>query len=188
MAIVTGGNTGIGKITVRDLAQKGAHVVLASRSISKGEEARKDVCEYILGTGADSDSGSGCHVTVLALDLASLSSVLAFSEQVSAQFQHIDMLILNAGIMFGEYATTAEGYERQWGTNHLGHFFLAERLLPVLGAGSRVVTVSSSAHQGPYQGGVAFDQLESNLNYNPLCVPVCLPACSLQVLRCALPH
>jgi NAD(P)-dependent dehydrogenase (short-subunit alcohol dehydrogenase family) len=173
VAIVTGANTGIGKITVRDLAQKGAHVVLASRSTSKGEAARQEVCASIGKKDKDEEEegDSECPVTVLALDLASLDSVLAFSSRVTARFDRIDMLILNAGIMFGEYATTAEGYERQWGTNHLGHFFLVQRLLPVLSSSqARVVTVSSSAHQHPYAGGIAFDQLDSDLNYSPLYV------------------
>eukprot|EP00603_Paraphysomonas_imperforata_P007423 CAMPEP_0114429044 /NCGR_PEP_ID=MMETSP0103-20121206/9263_1 /TAXON_ID=37642 ORGANISM="Paraphysomonas imperforata, Strain PA2" /NCGR_SAMPLE_ID=MMETSP0103 /ASSEMBLY_ACC=CAM_ASM_000201 /LENGTH=361 /DNA_ID=CAMNT_0001598329 /DNA_START=104 /DNA_END=1189 /DNA_ORIENTATION=+ len=162
VAVVTGANTGIGKITVRDLAQKGARVVLTSRSVSKGNAARQEVCELI---GQQEDER--CPVTVMALDLASLESVLDFSSQLLDQFDRIDMLILNAGIMFGEYATTAEGFERQWGTNHLGHFFLVERLLPLLMTSrARVVSVSSSAHNMPYSHGIEFDQLESDKNYN----------------------
>lgn len=142
-------------------------MVLASRSLSKGQVARQEVCEYIGRSDED------CPVSVLALDLASLDSVLAFADRLTVLYAHIDILILNAGIMFGDYATTEQGYERQWGTNHLGHFFLVERLLPLLTrtpthAGARVLTVSSSAHWYPYSEGIAFDQLSSDQHYDPL--------------------
>lgn len=164
--MVTGANTGIGKVTVRDLAHKGARVVLTSRSMSKGNTARQEICEFI---GQEDEL---CPVIVMPLDLASLDSVLDFSQQLVNQFDRLDMLILNAGVMFGDYSTTVEGYERQWGTNHLGHFFLVERLLPLLlTSHARVVTVSSSAHQKmPYWNGIEFDQLESDKNYNQLYV------------------
>ena len=136
-------------------------MVLASRSIDKGEAARQEICDEI--------GSEPCDVTVLALDLASLNSVLEFSNEITLRFNRIDMLILNAGIMFTPFGTTADGYERQWGTNHLGHFFLVERLLPMLTASkSRVVCVSSTSHKFPYSGGIAFDQLDSDKNYNPV--------------------
>jgi NAD(P)-dependent dehydrogenase (short-subunit alcohol dehydrogenase family) len=104
---------------------------------------------------------------VMVLDLSSLESILNFATQFTTQFATLDMLILNAGIMFSEFSLTSDGYESQWGTNHLGHFFLVERLLPLLiSSHARVVTVSSSAHKMPYSNGIEFDQLQSDKNYN----------------------
>lgn len=123
--IVTGANSGLGLITARELARVGASVVLAVRNTAKGDDAAATM------TG---------DVTVRALDLQDLASVRAFADQTEA----VDVLVNNAGIMAVPYAQTADGFESQIGTNHLGHFALTNLLLPKIT--DRVVTVSSMMH------------------------------------------
>ncbi len=125
--VVTGANSGVGLETARALAGAGAHVVLACRDVDKGEEAARSL------TGA---------VEVRALDLSDLASVRAFADQVG----DVDVLVNNAGIMGVPFSRSADGVELQLATNHLGHFALANLLLPRLG--DRVVVVSSIAHRG----------------------------------------
>lgn len=163
VAIVTGSNTGIGKVTVRELARKGAHVILTSRSVEKGEQAKKDICAAI--------SPSPCNVDVRQLDLSSLANVKSFVDQFKATnaggVPKLDVLILNAGVMMCPYSETADGVELQFGTNHLGHFHLVQELLPVLEEShARVVTVSSNAHEMGYPEGIKFNQLTSREGYD----------------------
>ncbi|SEH50040.1 NAD(P)-dependent dehydrogenase, short-chain alcohol dehydrogenase family [Mycolicibacterium rutilum] len=139
-AIVTGANSGLGYDTAAVLADKGAHVVLAVRNLDKGAEA----VARIKKTSPDA------VVTLQQLDLSSLDSVRAAADEIRAQHPRIDLLINNAGVMYvPNRETTAEGFEMQFGTNHLGHFaltgLLLDRLLPV--DGSRIVTVSSVGHR-----------------------------------------
>ncbi|RAS63038.1 protochlorophyllide reductase [Lentzea atacamensis] len=128
--LVTGANSGLGLRTAQVLATKGAHVIMGCRSVQRGEAARRTV------------RGSA---QVLELDLAHLGSVRSAAEKVES----LDVLINNAGIMAVPYGQTADGFERQFGTNHLGHAALTWLLLPALKqrAGARVVTVSSLMHQ-----------------------------------------
>jgi NAD(P)-dependent dehydrogenase (short-subunit alcohol dehydrogenase family) len=128
-AIVTGANSGLGEVTARELARVGAHVILAVRNTEKGEAAAQQM------TG---------DVELRRLDLQDLSSVRDFADGVDT----VDVLINNAGIMATPYALTAEGFESQIGTNHLGHFALTNLLLPKLT--DRVVTVSSVMHRIGY--------------------------------------
>jgi NAD(P)-dependent dehydrogenase (short-subunit alcohol dehydrogenase family) len=125
--VVTGASSGLGTITARELARAGARVILAVRDVAKGER----VAEAITGDRE-----------VRALDLADLSSVRAFAEAWTGD---LDILINNAGIMAVPQGTTADGFELQFGTNHLGHFALTNLLLPHIT--DRVVTVSSGAHR-----------------------------------------
>ncbi|BBX54918.1 3-oxoacyl-[acyl-carrier-protein] reductase FabG [Mycobacterium shottsii] len=127
--IVTGANSGLGAVTARELARHGARVILAVRNTSKGEAAAQQM------TGSNAGP-----VEVRRLDLQDLSSVREFAAGVDKS----DLLIDNAGIMATPYALTADGFESQIGTNHLGHFALTNLLLPKLT--DRVVTVSSMAH------------------------------------------
>ncbi|MEB3061466.1 MULTISPECIES: oxidoreductase [Mycolicibacter] len=127
--IVTGANSGLGAVTARELARVGAHVTLAVRDTAKGLTAA---------------AGMPGEVTVRALDLADLSSVRRFADETA----QVDVLINNAGIMAVPFATTADGFESQIGTNHLGHFALTNLLLPKLT--DRVVTVSSLMHRMGY--------------------------------------
>jgi NAD(P)-dependent dehydrogenase (short-subunit alcohol dehydrogenase family) len=134
--IVTGANSGIGLPTARALAEAGAHVVLAVRDVARGEAA------------AESISGD-CEIRQL--DLADLASVRAFANAWQAE---ISVLINNAGVMRTPERRTADGFELQIGTNHLGHFALTNLLLPYLT--DRVVTVASGAHRG---GSISLDDL-----------------------------
>ena len=136
VAIVTGANSGIGYHTALELARKGAEVILAVRSVGKGEAAAADICQGEI-------AGS---VEVMALDLADLSSVAAFADAFRARYERLDLLINNAGVMMCPEGKTADGFETQFGTNHLGHFAFTAGLMPALAPGARVVTLSSGAH------------------------------------------
>ncbi len=146
--IVTGANSGIGFHAARALTDRGASVTLAVRDLTKGEEAARRIPG---------------KTEVRRLDLADLDSVRAFAEGWD---EPLDLLVDNAGIMAPPYRTTAQGFESQLGTNHLGHFALAGLLLPRLleTAAPRVVTVSSGAHR---MGKIRFDDLQSEQSYKP---------------------
>ena len=151
VAIVTGANTGLGFETARMLAARGAAVVLAVRDVEKGKQAAARI------TG---------DVNVQALDLTSLDSIRSAAADLRATHSRIDLLINNAGVMFTPKQTTADGFELQFGTNHLGHFaltgLLLDRLLPV--PGSRVVTVSSNGHR--IRAAIHFDDLQWERSYS----------------------
>jgi NAD(P)-dependent dehydrogenase (short-subunit alcohol dehydrogenase family) len=148
VAVVTGGNSGIGKEAARELARAGATVVIASRDTAKGEKAVNDI--------------GGASVRVEELDLADLDSVRAFADRAEVP---IDLLINNAGVMAPPRRLTKDGFESQFGTNHLGHFALTGLLLPKLLAAPapRVVTLSSGAHR---MGMIKFDDLQRERGYN----------------------
>src|SRR2546421_8788163 len=148
-AVVTGGNRGIGYPTGKELADHGARVVVASRSADKGRAAVEAI-----GAGAE----------WAPLDLADLGSVRKFAEGVTGP---LDLLINNAGVMMIPRQRTADGFEMQLGTNHLGHFALTGLLLPALLAAPapRVVTVSSGEH---HKGQMDFDDLMSEHSYGPM--------------------
>ncbi|GGT48009.1 oxidoreductase [Streptomyces purpureus] len=135
-AVVTGANSGIGLVTARELARRGATVVLACRSESRGTEAAGLIRRHI----------PGAKVRFTALDLADLGSVRRFAE--TFPYERLDLLVNNAGVMALPYGRTADGFETQFGVNHLGHFALTGLLTPRLLAtpGARVVTVSSGLH------------------------------------------
>lgn len=155
-AIVTGANSGIGLETARVLAHKGAHVVLACRNQEKAEVA----CANIRQRDAHA------KVEFQPLDLSSLESVKTFAEGFTAVHKRLDLLINNAGLMMPPFGRTADGFELQFGTNHLGHFALTGRLLPMLlqTAGARVVTVSSVLHR---YGSLDFQNLNAEKGYSP---------------------
>lgn len=159
VAIVTGGNSGIGLIECRELARHGARVILACRSEQKGSEALDQIR---VGLGS---AGKSAEIEVRLLDLASLDSVRAFAEGVSGDLPDgLDLLVNNAGVMAPPRLETEDGFELQIGTNHLGHFALTARLFPALKSrpGSRVVTVSSVAAR---LGRLNFDDLHSRRSY-----------------------
>ena len=158
-AIVTGGNSGIGLIAARELARHGAAVTIACRDTGKGDAAVEKIRADL---GA---AGTGAEVFVGKLDLASLDSVREFAEGFRANHAGgFDLLINNAGVMAPPRKTTADGFELQFGTNHLGHFALTGLLFDLLAEkpGSRVVTVSSNAHK---PGKINFDDLQSERRY-----------------------
>jgi NAD(P)-dependent dehydrogenase (short-subunit alcohol dehydrogenase family) len=156
VAVVTGANTGLGFETARALAVHGAAVVLAVRDVEKGKRA----AARITGTAP------GADLTVQELDLTSLESVRAAAAQLRAAHHKIDLLINNAGVMYPPRQTTRDGFELQFGTNHLGHFaltgLLLDRMLPV--PGSRVVTVSSLGHR--IRARIRFDDLQWERSYD----------------------
>ncbi|MEX3758438.1 SDR family NAD(P)-dependent oxidoreductase [Mycobacteroides abscessus] len=156
IAIVTGANTGLGLETAKALAAHGAHVILAVRNAEKGKAAAEAI------TAAHSNA----DVTLQSLDLSSLESVRRASDELKGRYDKIDLLINNAGVMWTEKSSTADGFELQFGTNHLGHYaltgLLLERLLPV--EGSRVVTVSSIGHR--IRADIHFDDLQWERDYD----------------------
>jgi NAD(P)-dependent dehydrogenase (short-subunit alcohol dehydrogenase family) len=157
IAIVTGSNTGLGFDTARVLAEHGAKVVLAVRDTAKGEAAATRIRE----------TSEGADVSVQPLDLGSLESVRAAADELKAAHPRIDLLINNAGVMYPSTRTlTKDGFETQFGTNHLGHFALTGLLLEnLLGVpGSRVVTVSSVGHR--IIAKIHFDDLQWEKKYN----------------------
>ena len=153
-AVVTGANSGIGFEAAATLARRGARTVLACRDTGKAEAAAARI----------SAAAPGASVPVVRLDLASLDSIRAAADQILATCGQIDLLINNAGLMWPPYGKTADGFELQFGTNHLGHFALTglvlEAMLPV--PGSRVVTVSSNGHR---TGRIDFADLQSERHY-----------------------
>lgn len=168
VVIVTGANSGIGYETARALAAKGAHVVLACRTQAKAERAAASIAEQaadVATTVARDHLAERLEPAVL--DLADLASVRAFADRVLSRHDRIDLLINNAGVMaVPERSETADGFELQLGTNHLGHFALTGLLLDRILAtpGARVVTVSSGAHRF---GSMDFDDLQALASYNP---------------------
>ncbi|WP_099023652.1 SDR family NAD(P)-dependent oxidoreductase [Mycolicibacterium palauense] len=155
-AVITGANTGLGYETAKALAGAGARVVLAVRNPDKGKAAADLI----------SRRTAGAEVSVQELDLTSLASVHAAADALLAGHDRIDLLINNAGVMYpSPRQSTSDGFELQFGTNHLGHFALTGLLLGRLltTPGSRVVTVSSIGHRF---GRIRFDDLQWERSYN----------------------
>jgi NAD(P)-dependent dehydrogenase (short-subunit alcohol dehydrogenase family) len=156
LAVVTGANTGLGLETAGLLAAHGASVVLAVRDVDKGKHAATRIADTV----------PGANLTIQHLDLTSLESIHAAADELRAKHPKIDLLINNAGVMYTPKQTTHDGFELQFGTNHLGHFaltgLLLEQMLPV--PGSRVVTVSSMGHR--IRARINFDDLQSERSYN----------------------
>ena len=157
VAVITGSNTGLGYETAAALAAKGAHVVMAVRNLDKG----KDAAALIHKSSPNAD------VALQELDLTSLDSIRAAAEQLRATHDHIDLLINNAGVMYTPKSHTKDGFEMQFGTNHLGHFALTGLVLDRLlkRDGSRVVTVSSNGHK---VGRINFADLQSERGYRKM--------------------
>ncbi len=157
--VVTGGNSGLGYESVKAFAGKGAEVVLASRSVDKGEEAKMKI---------QKDVPEG-KIKVMQLDLGDLESVRNFASAFKSAYKKLDVLLNNAGIMMTPYFTTKDGFEGQFGTNHLGHFALTGLLMDILlhTEGARIVNVSSGAHKN---GKMDFDNLQfsEGREYSPM--------------------
>ncbi len=157
LAIVTGANSGIGYQAARYLSRAGAAVILACRSREKGEAASAKIVA----------TQPSAQVEVRILDVADLDSVRRFAAEFLTEGKPLDLLINNAGVMaLPERRTTPQGFEMQFGTNHLGHFALTGLLLPALlrQPKSRVVTVASIAHK---RGRLNFDDLNAERRYDP---------------------
>ena len=157
-AIVTGGNAGLGYQTARELARAGAQVVLACRSLERGQAALKTI----------QAEQPAAQVFVAHLDTSSLDSVRSFADAVLEAGEPVDMLVNNAGIMaVPQRQTSVDGFELQLATNYLGHFALTGRLLPVLlrAAAPRVVSLSSNAHK---RSKIYFGDLQMEQGYAPM--------------------
>lgn len=153
-ALVTGANSGLGRVMSRELARAGARVVLACRDTTRGEAAAQAIRAAV----------PAADVHVRRLDLADLSSIQAFAEEYTEDHSGLDILVNNAGVMAVPYRTTADGFELQLGTNHLGHFALTGLLLGALLArpAPRVVTVTSTLHR---MGHIDFTDLHGERRY-----------------------
>ncbi len=154
--IVTGASSGIGFEAAKALAAKNAHVVLAVRNTARGEGAAAKI----------RTAHPGASLTVSALELTSLTSVREFAERMDATLPALDILLNNAGLgLQAKRSLTADGFERQFGTNHLGHFALTGRLIPTLlrAPAPRVVTIASIAHK---RGAIDLNDLQTERPYN----------------------
>jgi len=155
VVLVTGANSGLGLVTVRELARKGAHVVITARDSAKGEGAEAEIRDEVPEARLESR----------VLDLADLASVRELAAAVTADHERLDVLVNNAGVMMTPKGETADGFELQFGTNHLGHFALTGLLLERIGGPDpRVVTVSSLEHRA---GRIDFDDLDWERHYDP---------------------
>jgi NAD(P)-dependent dehydrogenase (short-subunit alcohol dehydrogenase family) len=154
VAVVTGANSGLGRVTSRELARAGARVIMTARDEGRGREAIEAVRADV----------PDAQVELASLDLADLSSVREFAQRFSAGNEGLDTLVNNAGVMALPRRETADGFEMQFGTNHLGHFALTGLLLERLLAQPepRVVTVSSGAHR---MGKIDFNDLQGERSY-----------------------
>lgn len=156
LAVITGANVGLGMETAKILAARGAAIVLAVRNIDKGKSAMAAIKADL----------PNAEITVQALDLSSLDSVRRAADSLRTNYDQIDLLVNNAGVMYTKESRTADGFELQFGTNHLGHFALTglilERMLSV--EGSRIVTVSSIGHK--ILSNIDFDDLDFHKGYN----------------------
>src|SRR6266581_2422050 len=155
-AVVTGATGGLGYETTLALAKAGSEVILTGRDDRKGQSAIEKICREV----------TGARVSYEHLDLANLASIADFAQRMHAR-RSLDLLVNNAGVMaLPRRQTTADGFEMQFGTNHLGHFALTARLMPLLrrASGPRVVSVSSLAHR---TGSIDFSDLQGERIYSP---------------------
>lgn len=138
VALVTGGNGGLGYETVKAIASRGAHCIIAARNIEKANQARSALLQLM----------PSASVEVMELDLASLASIADMASHFDSKHQRLDLLVNNAGLMAMPEGRTVDGFETQFGVNHLGHWAVTGRLMPALKRAHqpRIVTVTSSAH------------------------------------------
>lgn len=155
--IITGANSGIGYEACKIMAKSGARIVMACRNMGKAETAYKN----IIGSYPDA------RLEIMELNLASQSSIKNFVREYRSKYSKLDILINNAGVMATPYKITEDGFELQFGTNHLGHFALTGLLMDLLlkTADSRVVNVSSIAH---FNGTIHFEDLKAEKWYSPM--------------------
>lgn len=151
IVLITGGNSGIGKATAINLAKKGGEIIIACRNESKGKTAVEEIKK----------ASKNDKVSLLICDLSSLKSVRQCADAFQAKYNRLDVLINNAGLMVDAYQTTKDGFEWQFGINHIGHFHLTNCLINELLAANepRVVTVSSMVH---LQGKLDFERFEND--------------------------
>jgi len=161
--VITGANTGIGKVTATDLAKRGAKVIICCRDKSRAEKAVEDIKK----------ESSNENVTFALLDLASLDSVRKCADELNRTEDKVDYLINNAGVMMCPQWKTEDGFDMQMGTNHFGHFLFTELMLPLLeksiqtGHHPRIVIVSSMAHEMA-SNGISFDDINFEKNFSTM--------------------
>ncbi|XP_024603585.1 retinol dehydrogenase 14 [Neophocaena asiaeorientalis asiaeorientalis] len=166
--LITGANSGLGRATAAELLRLGARVIMGCRDRTRAEEAavqlRREICQAG-GPELGPDSSGAGELVVKELDLASLRSVRSFCQEVLQEEPRLDVLINNAGIFQCPYMKTEDGFEMQFGVNHLGHFLLTNLLLGLLksSAPSRIVVVTSKLYK---YGDINFEDLNSEQNYN----------------------
>ncbi|XP_028395172.1 retinol dehydrogenase 12-like [Dendronephthya gigantea] len=155
-ALITGGNTGLGKATALALAQRGARVILACRSLKRGDKAASEIRSQV----------KNANIAVYFLDLSSLKSVRKFAQDFSRAESELHILVNNAGIYGCPHWKSEDGYEMQFAVNHLGHFLLTNLLLDTLAmsAPSRIIVVSSALHKN---ARIPFDDLNGDKDYHP---------------------
>ncbi|KAI8150269.1 hypothetical protein BJV82DRAFT_573441 [Fennellomyces sp. T-0311] len=158
IAIITGSNTGIGKVCAIEMARKNCHVVVASRNEQRGNAA---VEEIKAATGND-------KVEFMKLDLLSLEAVKAFAEEFKSKHKQLHILMNNAGVMACPFGLSKDGIETQFATNHVAHYYLTIQLLPLLEESipSRIVNVSSAAHNATSIRTVSLDKASDEKSYN----------------------
>jgi len=158
VVIVTGANTGLGYVDAQELARRGAEVILACRDKEKGKAALRKI----------KNERPGAKAELILLDLADLASVRNFAGEFTSKYDKLDILINNAGLMFPPYMKTVDGFEMQFGTNHLGHFALTGLLMEhiIKTSEARVVTVSSVGHR--FGGRIHFDDLNWQKKYSKI--------------------
>jgi NAD(P)-dependent dehydrogenase (short-subunit alcohol dehydrogenase family) len=155
LALITGANAGLGLETTKWFAQKEIKVVMACRDLAKGEDAKKKVLKDV----------PSANLEIMQLDLSSLNSINNFANEFISRYDQLDILVNNAGIMVPPLMRTTEGFEIQFGVNHLGHFLLTNLLMPVVTKtkNSRIVILSSGAHRS---GKIHFDNLNWEKDYS----------------------
>ena len=157
IAVVTGANSGVGQEITVALAKKEMRVIMACRNIEKAEQAKTEILKRV----------PGADLEIMELDLNSLNSVRRFAQLYRAKYEHLNLLIENAGIMIPPFVKTEDGFESQMGVNHFSHFLLANLLFPLLNktSGARILTTSSIAHEN---GQIDFDNLNSENGYSKM--------------------
>ncbi len=155
--LITGANAGLGKEASRQLAAMGARIIMVCRNPEKGQQARQEIIRL---TGNN-------NIGLIIADFTSLLEVRELAEKIRKKYERLDVLINNAGVFVTDFQLTKDGYELQWGVNHLATFLLTNLLLDLLekSSPSRVITVSSAAN---FKGQINFDDLDLKNNYNGL--------------------
>ena len=158
--LITGGNAGVGRAAAAALRRLGAGVVITARDPAKGQAA-------VAAIDDGCPPGAPGHTAWQRLDLASFDSIERFCDRIAAEHEALDVLVNNAGALLGTRSLTQEGFEATFGVNHLGHFLLTRRLLPLLRArpGARIVNVASEAHRAVR--GIDFDDIQRARAYHP---------------------
>jgi len=152
IAIVTGANSGMGMATVEALSDEGATVIMLCRNKNRGQEAFEKLTMV-----------PGRKIELLLCDLGDFSSINAFVNAIKEKYERIDILVNNAGFISLDRQVTKEGFERQFGINHLGHFLLTTQLVDLMNPGARIVNVASGAHK---VGKIHFEDINLEKSYN----------------------